>query len=111
MFSSIVDPEINIKLQNFIESFSFGESSGTCSPVLWAFHNGIGRRLDAMLSSGNSLQSRRFVSFVVRELRDTAARNPRGGRSERKKWGNKRMRPWERSCRKVYSAIIPRILN
>ena len=99
-----------IILQNFIESFSFSGSPGTCSPVLRAFHRGIDRRLDAMLPSGNSPRSRRFVSFVVLELRDTAAWNPWGGRGEGKKWGSKKMRPWERSCLKVYSAIIPRIL-
>lgn len=99
MFSSIVVPEINITLENFRESFSFSESSGTCPP-------GIDRRLDAMFSSGNSLRSRRFVSFVVCELRDTAARNPRG-----EEVGQQENATLERSCRKEYSAIIPRILN
>ena len=35
-------------------------------------------------------------------------RRNRGERGEGKKRGSKKMRPWVRSCREVYSAIIPR---
>ena len=101
---------LNITLQNLQSPFPLVSHQVLLlsHQVLRTFHNGIDGRLKARLSS---MRCWRFVcSFVVRKL-DRSQRRNWGGRDEGNKRDSKKCNPWERSCWKVSSIIVPQILN